>query len=120
MVFSDESLNAHEYKTVYITDTPLTLTKTTTGRVYLLSSDGNTEADSVTYANLATETSWIYTLTGTWGQTYQRTPGAGNAYVQYPACSDGYIRATDSGQCVKASTLETVSSQADCGVGKIS
>lgn len=111
----DETLAAGEYVTVPIKGTGLTLTKTTSGTVYLLSSDLNTEVDSVPYETLAQESS--YALVGdTWLQTFAMTPGVGNIWQQYPDCEAGYIRNFDTGYCNKIAVSETGLS--DCGPGK--
>lgn len=102
------------YFVVEIEKTPLTLTKTTTGTVYVLSSDGGMEMDSQSYANLAKETSWA--LVGDeWKQTYTVTPGATNVYQQYLPCDTGYERNEETGRCRK---ITQVAELADCGEGR--
>lgn len=99
-VFDDLALRPGEYHAVSVSDTSLTLTKTTTGTVYLLSSDGVIEVQAVTYKNLTASTSWAR-IGGGWQQTYILTPGQPNNYEQYLACSEGYIRSQDTGRCNK-------------------
>ena len=113
--FSQTQLASGSYTTVYIKDTSLTLTKTTSGTVYMLSSDLLTEVDTVAYANLNETTSWM-NLEGVWMQSYVVTPNAENSYQQYPTCEDGYYRNAETGNCNKQAANE--STLADCGPGK--
>jgi hypothetical protein len=115
-VFTNEMLAPSAYRTVYIKDTGLTLTKTTIGTVYILSSDGMVESDSVTYENLAENTAWAR-VAGDWVQTYAITPATDNAWEQYPPCETGYVRNLDTGLCNKV-TVTAVPIAIDCGVGK--
>ena len=108
------TLEVGEHRVVLVADTDLTLTKTTTGTVYLLSSDGNTEVDSVEYRNLAKESSWAL-VDGEWQQTYRVTPGASNVYQQYLDCDEGYLRNEATGRCNKIPEPTTLS---DCGEGR--
>lgn len=110
------SLEANSYMVVYIRDTQplLTLTKTTTGSVYLLASDGETETDSVDYQNLTSGTTWARFDDG-WRQTYVATPGATNIYQAYVSCDDGYVRNLTTGRCNK---IVTPTEPVDCGDGK--
>lgn len=80
--------------------TSLSLTKTTTGTVYVLSSDGSLEVDARSYENLDENTSYAL-VGGKWLQTFLVTPGSENAYAEYPACEEGYIRNLESGRCNK-------------------
>lgn len=100
--------------TVYVKNTDLTLTKTTTGTVYLLSSDMAVEVYSVNYAALSEDTSYAL-VDGEWRQTYQRTPSTPNVWMEYPPCRAGYIRNTETGYCNK---IQVATSLADCGPGK--
>ncbi len=99
-VFGEENLPANSYRTIWIADSELTLTKTSSGAVYILSSDGQAEVDSVSYSNLAKETSWIF-IDGEWKQTYALTPDAANVWQEYPACEAGYERNLETGRCRK-------------------
>lgn len=102
------------YSVIYIEDTPLRLTKSTTGIVYLLASDGETEVGVVSYEDLSSDTSWSL-FPGGWQQTYELTPGAANKYAQFAACPIGQERNLDTGRCrniVSALVL------ADCGEGR--
>lgn len=114
-VFGAEVITAGAYRIIPINETELTLTKTTSGIVYLLSSDGLVEIDSQAYSNLASDTSWARLDDGTWWQTYAPTPGANNVIQKYLPCDDGYVRNADTGRCNKIAgpTLLT-----DCGEGK--
>jgi hypothetical protein len=114
-VFGAESLEPGAYRTIYIKDTELTLTKTTTGTVYVLSSDIASEVDAVTYENLNENTAWANVM-GNWLQTYAITPNAENVWLQYPACESGYVRNNETGLCNKIA--EPSNALADCGVGK--
>lgn len=114
-VFADTVVLAGAYVTLYIKDTPLTLTKTTTGSVYLLSSDGSTEADSVTYADLLEDTSYAF-FGDSWQQTFVVTPAENNILQEYAHCEVGSVRNPESGLCNKITTM--ANSLADCGEGK--
>lgn len=96
--FDDITVRPGDYIVIHINDTKLTLTKTTTGTVYLLSSDGKVEVDAETYANLAANTSWAK-FGEAWLQTYRQTPGETNVYEQYAPCPDGQYRSDETGRC---------------------
>jgi hypothetical protein len=114
-VFDDEWLPSGSQIAVYVKDTELTLTKTTSGTVYLLSSDLKTEIDSVAYEDLAGESS--YSLVGeTWISSYAFTPNATNVWAQYPECSEGYARNLETGNCNKL--VQAQAALDDCGPGK--
>lgn len=112
--FTSRQLQSGEYAVVYIADTDLILTKTTTGTVYLLSSDGKIEQDSQSYVNLAKDTSWAL-FGDTWKQTYATTAGMVNRYQQYLPCEVGYERNEETGRCRK---VEIVAVATDCGESK--
>lgn len=114
-VVHNTKLEAYARMTVYIGDTDLTLTKTTSGTVYLLSSDLTTEVDQVAYSDLKETTSWAE-IDGVWLQTYAVTPGAANLAQAFPACDDGYVRNLDTGNCNKITAQD--GTIADCGPGK--
>ena len=111
-VFDEGTLQSGGYLTVYIKDTTLTLTKTTTGTVYLLSSEG-VAVDSVTYSNLSQATSWAL-VDGVWRQTYALTPDEANIWEAYAACPAGQYRNLDTGRC---RNLATTSELAPCKEG---
>ncbi len=113
-IFANESLEPGQYRTVYIKDTELTLTKTTTGIVYALSSDLLAEVDSISYDGLTEGSSFAY-VNGVWVQSYGVTPNEANVWLEYLPCDDGYFRNTDTGLCNK---VQIASSPADCGEGK--
>lgn len=113
-VFAGEVLPAGDLRLVFIKDTSLTLTKTTSGVVYILSSDGLVEVDTQAYTNLVAGTSWSYFDDG-WLQTYVATPGAENIAQKYLPCDEGYQRNNETGRCNKV-VIATV--LADCGEGK--
>lgn len=99
-VFDGLTLQPDEYRAFSVTDMGLTLTKTTTGAVYLLSSDGVFEIDKVEYKNLAVDTSWSLVDTQ-WQQTYAVTNGVQNRFERYAACDEGYVRSDETGRCNK-------------------
>lgn len=113
-VFDDIVMQPGAYATVHIADTPLSLTKTTSGTVYILSSDGQTEVDARSYENLSENTSFAL-VDGVWRQTFMVTPAEPNNYQEYPACMDGYERNGDTGRCNK---VVVAASQLDCGQGR--
>ncbi len=97
---ADTILDAGEYRAVAIAGSGLTLTKTTTGTVYILSSDGFSEVDSRSYENLDDGTS-LALVGGRWLQTFSVTPGSENSFEEYLPCQDGYIRNEETGKCNK-------------------
>lgn len=103
MTFSKQTLEAGEYVVVFIESTPLKLTKSTTGTVYLIASDGETEVDSVFYEDLSADTSWSYFADG-WKQTYDLTPGVLNSYARFASCPIGQVRNEATGRCRSAGT----------------
>lgn len=113
--FATMTLLPDSYVTVYVKDTELTLTKTTSGTVYLLSSDLLNEVDAASYSDLKESTSWV-SVDGAWAQTYMITPNAENSVEQYPPCADEYFRNLETGNCNKVT--ETKSVLTDCGPGK--
>ncbi len=113
-IFSDDTIEAGGYRTINIKDTVLTLTKTTTGTVYLLSSDGATEVDGQTYSNLASGTSWARFADG-WRQTYAPTPGSDNSDMVFLPCAEGYVRNETTSRCNK---MVSEVAPIDCGEGK--
>ena len=100
---------------VYIKDTPLTLTKTTTGTVYLLASDGLSELDSQNYDSLKQNSSWMRQNDGVWQQSFALTPGQENVWQEFLPCEVGYERNFDTGRCRLIPQAATVT---DCGEGK--
>ncbi|PID32780.1 hypothetical protein CR956_00665 [Candidatus Saccharibacteria bacterium] len=116
-VFSKNSkLTPGQYLVVDIGKTELSLTKTTKGVVYLLSSDGLDEIDSQSYQNLAADTSW--SLIGSrWQQTFAVTPGSANQYKQFADCKPGYQRDRLTGRCSKISAIVTKPSRKVCPPG---
>ncbi len=113
-VFANEILPAGGLRTMYIKDSSLTLTKTTSGVAYILSSDGLTEVDTQAYTNLAAGTTWSYFEDG-WLQTYVPTPGVENVAQKYLPCDEGYQRSSETGRCNK---IVVATILADCGEGK--
>lgn len=110
--FDDLTLAAGQYHEIEVGDTGLTVTKTTTGIVYLLSSDGLVEVDSTTYKNLAADTSWSL-FEGVWRQTYEPTAGRQNSYQQFLNCEDGYVRNIETGRCNKLVVVEVATCKDD-------
>lgn len=103
--FNETTLASGALLSVNLAGTNLTLTKTTSGEVYLLSSDGETKVDEVDYVNLKSGTSFAKFDDG-WEQTYNVTPGAENIYEQYLPCASGYERNSETGYCNKIATVE--------------
>lgn len=114
-VFGAEALQAGAIRTIHMDDTLLTLTKTTSGIVYVLSSDGLSETDSQAYSNLANNTSWARSNDDSWAQTYAITLDAENNIQKYLPCDDGYERNVNTGRCNKITIVITIP---DCGEGK--
>jgi hypothetical protein len=112
--FPEAMLAGGGYLVVKIKDTSLTLTKTTTGTVYLLASDGGREVDSTAYASLAKDTSWAL-IDGAWRQTYTLTPNAANVWAAYPSCPAGQERNIETGRCRKILEPEVL---APCPAGQ--
>lgn len=113
--FPSRLLAPSDYITIYIKETDLTLTKTTSGTVYLLSSDGKTELDVSEYSNLGVDTAWAK-VDDQWVQTFTPTPSQSNFFLQFPPCETGYERNIQSGYCNKI--LPSSDPTADCGAGK--
>lgn len=113
-LLSDVELQPGEYLVVYIDETPLRLTKSTNGTVYLMASDSETEVDVVYYEDLSSDTSWSR-FADDWRQTYTLTPGQANEYAQYASCQVGYWRNEETGRCNKiAEPVVPI----DCGEGR--
>lgn len=113
-VFGDEELESDSYATIFIKNTSLTLTKTTTGTVYILSSDGG-EVNERYYENLKEGTSWSWFGDEGWRQTYKMTPGEENILQEFADCPNGQERSTETGRC---RNRETESAQGTCPEGK--
>lgn len=113
-VLPDAVLEPGEYLVVYVDETPLKLTKSTNGTVYLMASDGETEAESVYYEDMSAETSWSRFADG-WKQTFALTPEVVNVYEQYAPCAEGYARNLTTGRCNK---VVEATSLTDCGEGR--
>lgn len=92
---------------VYIEATHLKLTKSSTGKVYLIDMFDDSEVDSVSYEDLSSDTSWALFPDG-WKQTYTLTPGQVNSYAQYESCQEGYERNVVTGRCRTALSGERV------------
>lgn len=100
-VFADGTkLPAGGLAAISVEKTDLSLTKTTSGTVYILSSDGSTEVDVRSYDSLDDNTSFAL-VGGKWMQTFVATPGNTNQYQEYPACQAGYSRSALTGRCNK-------------------
>jgi hypothetical protein len=111
--FENLELDANDYLAFRVTDTGLTLTKTTTGTVYLLNSAGGT-MESTYYAGLKSSTSFAR-FGDNWLQTYALTPNEANVYEEFAACAVGWERNPDTGRCRKIAIAVL---PADCGEGK--
>ena len=105
-VFGDQVLAGGEFTIVRIAQTKLSLTKTTSGTVYLLSSDGLTEVDARSYENMSEKSSFAL-VDGIWRQTFAVTPGGVNIHEQYLPCEMGYERNVDTGRCNKIAVATT-------------
>ncbi len=115
VVFADNiTLAAGEYYAVAIEGTKLTLSKTTTGEVYLVDAAGTTEIDTVAYPALASDTSFAR-IGDTWQQTYTPTAGRANTAQPHKPCETGYERSLDTGRCNKIAT--TTSAVKACKTG---
>lgn len=114
-VFANESLEAGRYRTVYIKDTELTLTKTTSGTAYILSSDLSSEADAVSYDGLAENTAYA-NINDIWLSTYEITPNTTNVFLEFLPCDVGYFRNIETSLCNKMQAIGVDAS--DCGAGK--
>lgn len=111
-VFAENTvLEAGAYKAVPVSDAGLSLTKTTSGTVYLLNSEGSSEVDSRGYENLDENTS-LALVGGRWVQTFSVTPGSENSYQEYLPCQSGYIRSEETGRCNK---IEVATALKSCG-----
>ncbi|QHN43166.1 hypothetical protein GII36_04935 [Candidatus Mycosynbacter amalyticus] len=106
-VFGEQIVAPGAFVSVNVADTKLSLTKTTTGTVYVLSSDGQTEVDARSYENLSENTSYAL-VDGVWQQTFVTTPGAVNVYEPYVPCQAGYERNLDTGRCNKIAVPSTL------------
>lgn len=106
-IFGPEILTSGSYRAVFVKDTSLALTKTTSGTVYLLSSDQSIEVDAQSYQNLKAETSWAWFGEGDWRQTYKPTPGQSNTWQEFLPCPAGQERNPDTGRCRNAIAAAT-------------
>ncbi len=113
-VFDDRMVQPGEFVVVEIAHTSLTLTKTTSGTVYLISSDGQSEVDARSYENMSENTS-LALVDGVWRTTFAITPGQVNHYQEYPACAEGYVRNPTTKRCNK---ITASTSPVDCGPGR--
>lgn len=114
-VLPEKILAGSGYEVIYIDETKLTLTKTTAGTVYLLSSDFSQELDVQSYEGLAAGTSWSK-FDDIWRQTYTPTPGSGNVNEAYAPCGNGYYRSEETGRCRKQLEAALL---AKCPAGKV-
>lgn len=112
-VLPEIEMGAGEFLTLYIEDMGLTLTKTTSGTVQLLSSSGEV-VDETSYGGLKSGTSWAK-FGGTWKQTYLVTPDQENIWQEFAPCEVGYERNLETGRCKKVVEEKAVE---DCGEGR--
>ena len=116
-VFSDDDiLEPDEYHAVLVSDTDLTLTKTTSGTVYILSSDHTIEVDEQYYEDLRADTSWAWFGEDDWRRTYDPTPGKPNSWQEFLPCPEGQERNPDTGRCRNVAAAST--ELPDCGPGR--
>lgn len=113
IVFADENLPAHAYKMITIAGSGLTVTKTTTGTIYLLDSASN-EIESVEYDGLPVDTSYSF-IEGAWQVSYLPTPLLANQLMKYPPCDEGYYRNETTGRCNKGAILTATLQTCDPG-----
>lgn len=100
LTFSDgEILRGGAMCALKISETDLTLTKTTSGEVFILNSNGD-EVDSQKYANLKANTSFAKFADG-WRQTFSVTAGKENIFQKFPSCENGYFLNQETGRCKK-------------------
>ncbi|MDZ7785882.1 MAG: lamin tail domain-containing protein [Candidatus Saccharibacteria bacterium] len=106
-VFGDKTMELQSYSAVLIENTELTLTKTTTGTVYVLSEDGSVEVDEQYYEDLKSETSWAWFGDGQWEQTFTTTPGGENVRRELRPCPEGKKRHPETRRCRTIETEES-------------
>ncbi len=109
------TLGSGEYRAYIVAGTELLLTKTTSGSVYLLASNSETEVDARSYDSLEGETSWAWYGADDWRQTFLLTPNESNVWQEFLPCEIGYERAVDSGRCRKIVVDEVVVSECETG-----
>lgn len=108
-------LPAGGYMAVFIDQTELTLTKTSAGIVYVLSSDGTSEVAVQSYDPQRGGVSLAWFDDGTWRSTYAPTPHAANIDQPNLPCDDGYERNLTTGRCNKVVVAVL---PASCGEGR--
>lgn len=115
------SVQPDGYFAFYPNSQNLTLTKnpTSSNTLKLVDVDG-TELDSLEYKSgqkkAVAYAQFDYSTSGgeQWLQTYHPTPGEPNDFQEFRACAEGKILNEATGNCVKATTLETK----ECPAGK--
>ena len=114
-------ISPDHYSARFATDFRLTKNPTSANTIELIDVDGH-KIDEITYYNgqkKATAYAWFgFHENGEeqWLQTYAPTPGSANDYQQYKTCPEGKVINEATGNCVKASTLD--STLAPCPAGK--
>lgn len=106
-------VKANEYYAYYPGEKfSFTKNPTTKNEVELLDADA-TVLDTLVYYN-GQKKGVAYALVGydnsgkeTWAQTYVLTPGKENEYQKYKSCEDGKVLNETTGNCVKASSVDT-------------
>lgn len=122
-IFKDNiELAPGEFYVLELTDSELSIVKTTTRTVYLLSEDEENEMDSILYENLKKETSFSRFIDDEsgkdiWRQTYVLTPGEDNLYAEFPACEVSFERNLETGRCRKVVDVQTLG-LAECAEGQ--
>ena len=112
-IFGDVQLEGGEIISIEISETDLTLTKTTKGKVYFLS-EADEEVDAAEYENLKAETSWSR-FEDIWKQTYAVTQNEANIFTEFAPCEAGYERNLETGKCKK---IVTETELATCAVNQ--
>jgi hypothetical protein len=97
--FGNRTLDPGKYRVIFINNTELDLTKGTSGTVYIVSPDGESDVSEQFYQNLKQDTSWTWFGDDDWRQTYHPSPGEANTYEQFALCPAGKERNPDTGLC---------------------
>lgn len=105
-------VGSDNYSARFATDFRLTKNPTSSNEIELIDVDGN-KVDEITYYNgqkKATAYAWFgFQNNGEeqWLQTYAPTPGSANNYQKYKTCPEGKVINEATGNCVKATNLNT-------------
>lgn len=108
------TLSPAGYMSVPVSSTNLTLSKTTNGTVYLVSSDQQTDVDTRAYNTVAEGASWAWFGGDDWRQTFTVSPGSANVWQEFLPCEAGYERNAETGRCRK---IAEPASPSECEAG---